>query len=619
MSYYRKLLFLSLACVMVLCFTAQAYGQQEISQPDTQQTYKGVPVEPVDRQVTVDGISVPFSTPLYLYEGEYYLPAATLMKALRMSVVYERTLRNGIKQVVGMISRDHYFDGIVFEDGPLHITSNDTIGEYQVISIHDIMLLPAHGMTKIFENLTVRTDEESIAFTLPTIVTPRNLQPGLPWHAHYLMRQPTSELEDNRMSDLRSMITEEQIMPPYLEYIEMMPDGSPPDHFLGQLYDSGNKWLSITINSQDWYPDGEGEDYSTSELKVNPIVNFYYTCISNYGINIVYNLIFKDKDFVREGGVLGIPRFKNEAEIQRYLEFVHFTVSHFKGRVKMYEIWNEQDIENSPQNIEVEDYIELVKRAIPVIRAEDPDALISIGQTTGYSNPYSQAYIYALATSELMPLVDALAIHPLFYESPEYRSEYYYAYPGLLDELKQTALDNGFTGIFVGSEGNYCMEALDEPGFEGKPYYSALDVAKYMARGVVTTLAKGFMSGTYSANNTPPAYYAYTSLANLMAGAQPKEISVDVQSEIDLLRCYGFELADGSQYVVLWDDRQADDDFEGTLASITIYGVPENQIPTGIDILTFFEQELAYARNGDQIVIEGFRIPDYPVLIKLNN
>jgi polysaccharide biosynthesis protein PslG len=87
-----------------------------------------------------------------------------------------------------------------------------------------------------------------------------------------------------------------------------------------------------------------------------------------------------------------------------YLSFVQFIVSHFKDRIEYYEVWNEPDVPICPQWIEVADYLNLVKRVIPVIQAEYPEAKIQVGGVSGLSNPDAQAYLFSIVESDVMPL-----------------------------------------------------------------------------------------------------------------------------------------------------------------------------------------------------------------------
>lgn len=89
---------------------------------------------------------------------------------------------------------------------------------------------------------------------------------------------------------------------------------------------------------------------------------------------------------------------------------MRFIVRHFKDRVQYFEIWNEPTIRDSVQWIEVEDYINLVRRAVPVIREEYPEAKIVVGGTSYLIFPGEQEYLFTILRSEVMPLVKSRSV-----------------------------------------------------------------------------------------------------------------------------------------------------------------------------------------------------------------
>ena len=137
-----------------------------------------------------------------------------------------------------------------------------------------------------------------------------------------------------------------------------------------------------------------------------------------------------------QGGEVQYPRFQTEGEIQRYLDFVQFIVHHFKDRIQYYEIWNEPNLRDRIQWIEVEDYINLVKRAAPVIRQEYPEAKIVVGSTSSLDDPASKEYLFTILRSDIMHLVDVVEWHPMYGCSPEcdWLRQYYYEYPSIVQE-----------------------------------------------------------------------------------------------------------------------------------------------------------------------------------------
>jgi hypothetical protein len=114
------------------------------------------------------------------------------------------------------------------------------------------------------------------------------------------------------------------------------------------------------------------------------------------------------------------------------------------------------------QWIEVEDYINLVRRVAHVIRQEDPDGKIMLAGTAYLREQGSRDYTFGMLRSDIMPLVDAVSWHPLYGASPEYDREYYYAYPSIVQEMKDTVSAHGFLGEYDAGEITWWTKAEAE-------------------------------------------------------------------------------------------------------------------------------------------------------------
>ena len=191
------------------------------------------------------------------------------------------------------------------------------------------------------------------------------------------------------------------------------------------IFDVGLKRAMLTVNACEAMTAGKiVVDLTKSEFAVEPNHDEIFTIVAENGVQITYTLSFWDKDCTCTEDVLRGPRFKTEGQIQRYLDFTQFIVSHFKNRVQYFEIWNEPELEVPGQRIDVEDYIHLVKQAVPVIRQEAPSVKIQVG---GSSLRWGREYLFDIFESDIMPLVDAISWHPFYGESPECCAEYYYS------------------------------------------------------------------------------------------------------------------------------------------------------------------------------------------------
>jgi polysaccharide biosynthesis protein PslG len=112
-----------------------------------------------------------------------------------------------------------------------------------------------------------------------------------------------------------------------------------------------------------------------------------------------------------------------------FVSFVSQLVTHFKGRVQAYEIWNEENFatEVGPGHIDAGQYVELLKAAYPAIKAIDPTVTVVSGAPTptGVNDPniamddatYLQQ-MYAYQDGVVKSYFDVLGAHPEGYANP---------------------------------------------------------------------------------------------------------------------------------------------------------------------------------------------------------
>jgi hypothetical protein len=425
-----------------------------------------------------------------------------------------------------------------------------------------------------------------------------------------LQPRPSSELEDNRIGTHTSHLWHTEYDP------ELFPNQAigawsghiDPGHILGM----GIKRIRLAINDVD----SDRIDWDRPELSVDPSHDEFITALSDNGLKITYMLSFWDKEGHARGEELGIPRFRTEEEIERYLEFVKFIVHHFKDRIEYYEIWNEPNIGDTPQWIEVEDYIKLVKRAVPVIREEYPEAKIVVGSTSSLIDTGSQEYLFSILRSDIMPMVDVVEWHPLYGQSPEYEDErqYYYGYPSLIQEIKDTASANGFTGEYVADEIHWCTPDQIEPDWH---VYSETKSSKYYARGIVMHLGEDVTVSQIMLREKPNVYRTIQNLCTIMSGAETANLSVEIQGGAENIKSYSFSLSNGDNMVALWTDGAAVDVDPGVEADLAIRGLAGRSV-TATDVLNGYQQSIktSSSENGN-LVIESLIVRDYPVILRI--
>ncbi len=92
--------------------------------------------------------------------------------------------------------------------------------------------------------------------------------------------------------------------------------------------------------------------------------------------------------------------------------------------------------------------------------------------------------------------------------------------------------------------------------------------------------------------------------------------SIETQNTTTNIRNYSFSLPDGSQLVALWTDGVAVDEDPGINATVTIHDVAAHKV-MGIDVLHSFEQPPIVTMEGDDLVIRGLLVKDYPIFLRL--
>ena len=370
--------------------------------------------------------------------------------------------------------------------------------------------------------------------------------------------------------------------------------------------------LRLTLNETD----GPDVEWGSAELTITPSDDIWVTSVSQ-DIEIAYILNFWDKANHPTGWEGISSRFKTEDEIQRYLVYVNFIVNHFKDRIHYYEIWNEPNYSVPVQYIEPVDYINLVKRTIPVIKEADPDAKIMVGGISGLEDLESREYLFQILQSDIMPMVDVVSWHPLFGDSPQFDEfrEYYYSYPSLIQQIKDMASAHGFTGEYRADELTWRTPVNPSPS---QPrMYSEITAAKYYARAIVMHLGMEIDVGIMVDPRLMKIRSTTGNLCNIMDGAMVENIPIEIQSQADNIKNYSFSLPNGDKLIILYSDGIAVDNDLGVSSKIIITNYTSWDA-TGIDVLNGFEQGLISSTENGNLLIEDILIKDYPIIIHLS-
>ncbi|MFH1928968.1 MAG: cellulase family glycosylhydrolase [Chloroflexota bacterium] len=196
---------------------------------------------------------------------------------------------------------------------------------------------------------------------------------------------------------------------------DMVTDG---DHgrIVSHVHQLGFGWIKQQV---EWfrYNPGPGQyDWGTLDRIVD-------ACTNN-GINVMFSVV-KAPHWARPPGDTdeGPP-----ADPNTYGEFLKAMAARYKGRVKAYEIWNEQNLYyewgGRGGKLNAGKYVELLKVAYGAIKSVDPGAIVISGALTptGYNDGDTaiddRVYLEQMYQAGLARYCDAVGAHPSGYNNP---------------------------------------------------------------------------------------------------------------------------------------------------------------------------------------------------------
>jgi hypothetical protein len=388
---------------------------------------------------------------------------------------------------------------------------------------------------------------------------------------------------------------------------------------LSDLTDLGVKRVDTSLNENE-----PPINWHISEDNIPPGYDRFIDGLNENGIAVNYMLHFWDKAGHASGKELSTPRFKTQEQVQDFLDYVRSVVGHFKGRVQYYTIWTEPDYcgDSQIKCIETDDYINLARQTIPVIRQEDPQAKLALAPYVLY---FAREEVFTLLRSDVIPMFDVIQWHGIYDVTPnsEFYGNYYYEYPTIIEEIKQTASAHGFDGEYWGTELTWCSEEFPTCHAPDQPWrIQTTDkiAAKYDARGFVMQLGMdiGVGWGGLESTAAPWTYPTVRNLNTLMAGTRPITLPVEIESEATDIASYAFTLPNGDALFALWTNGAAVDDYPDVRASLAFPGLSALKV-VGIDVLNGVEQELITEMENDTLFIRGLLVKDYPIMIRFTN
>ncbi len=197
-----------------------------------------------------------------------------------------------------------------------------------------------------------------------------------------------------------------------------------------RMFDAGVKWIRIgqyenssDQTSWDWIERKRGV------MEVSPEVDDYVDSLVDNGVEIQVQLLYGNPMYTSPAGrkpdsitpepgsfhnsdrslysVFWPP--KTPEQIEAFTRYVKFMVSHFRGRIRYWALWNEQDIDYWNPDPSPEEYGRLLKAFVPAVHETDPEAKVIYG---GQAWPLSRDFTRrALATCQCASGIDVFAYH----------------------------------------------------------------------------------------------------------------------------------------------------------------------------------------------------------------
>ena len=172
-----------------------------------------------------------------------------------------------------------------------------------------------------------------------------------------------------------------------------------------------------------------------------------------------------------------------------------------------------------------------------------------------------------------MPIIDAINLHPNYGTSPEFADtrQYYYDYPKIITEIKKEAESHSFSGEYIAEEMIWRTSANP---LQAEPWlYTEPVAAKYFARAIVINRGLDLWAGIAADFAAQPQISSVIrNLSNIMDGAEPEPLAVQIASEAANITSYAFTAPNGDRLIALWTDDSAVDYDPGVTATLTYTG-----------------------------------------------
>jgi polysaccharide biosynthesis protein PslG len=181
----------------------------------------------------------------------------------------------------------------------------------------------------------------------------------------------------------------------------------------------------------------------------------------------------------------GNDKPRTREAIEAFSRYAAFVVEHFKGRVGLYDLWNEWDAhtggttEGSP-----DDYVALARVAYPAIKAANRDAVVLSGGISSLG--LGQGWVERFVSLDGLSYVDGVSVHPYNFDRAGASTP----------EAAIATLERVHAALGAAAKPIYVTE-MGYPAYTGKGGVSAETAAADVARFVLLASARPYVAGVW--------------------------------------------------------------------------------------------------------------------------
>lgn len=318
-------------------------------------------------------------------------------------------------------------------------------------------------------------------------------------------------------------------------------------------------------------------------LEIPAYYDDYVNKLIDNGIQVIVQLGFHNEVMDGNGGLLlyesdnGFPN--DETSLKAYADYVSFVAEHFKGRIDVFEIWNEPNAgyylemadDRTPQ-----DYVRLLKTGYDAVKNSNPQATVLGGVVTSPRNPSTRNWIEDFFDNGGGEYFDAFCVHPYrdtgFYmdeNEKEWQSDFTYNawdFDEMISFVKKCMTDAGVGSkkIVITEVGTSSSEVTGEDFGNYTEHQQAVSLTRIAAMSQANadidytcfynlrersgdTYSIGYGNISYGYNGKP-AYAAVVNYNKHTAGSE----YVDKMSSDGNFTAYQFKNENEKQIYILW-------------------------------------------------------------------